>query len=116
MHYLLNENELLHSRFFIFFLIFTNQTKFEAKKEKEFHPHKVDKWLSGSNLKNFHKIDEKSKQYEDSKSQASDFQNHEVLLHQFLEESHPYLTENHKLYKKYPDLTKSNRDSRRAQN
>lgn len=100
MNYLLNENDVLHSRFLVFFLCCANQTKFDSKKEKEYDPQKAKKWMSGNNLKKSQKVEEKNKQLEEIKAPVSDHPTPEEQLHLFLEEAHPYLTENHKLYKK----------------
>lgn len=103
MNYLLNEDEVLHSRFLIFFLSCTNQTKFDSKREKEFNPKKNDKWLSGpspTKPKKGSKLEEGSKEIDDTRCSMNDHLNSEVQLHQFLEEVHPSLAQGQKLYKK----------------
>jgi hypothetical protein len=99
MNYLLNEDEVLHSRFLIFFLSCTNQTKFDAKRQKEFNKsRKSDKWLSGNSKK--HYVEEGKKESEDTKLPYSDKKSPDDDLNQFLGEAGYNLIECQKLYKK----------------
>ncbi len=99
MNYLLNEDEVLHSRFLIFFLSCTNQTKFDAKREKEFNKsRKSEKWLSGHGKK--HYVEEVKKENEDAKLPYNEKANPEDDLNQFLNEAGYNLVECQKLYKK----------------
>jgi hypothetical protein len=99
MNYLLNEDECLHSRFLIFFLSCANQTKFEAKKEKEYNKSKKsDKWLHGHNKK-YH-VEETKKENEDRMFSNPEQQSPEDNINQFLGEAGPNLVECQKLYKK----------------
>ena len=103
MNYLLNENEVLYSKFLIFFLSCTNQTKFFTRKEKEYNPHKSEKWL-GSVMKKFATSNVKERDTPQIRPPPSEQQNSEVMLHIFLEEAHPHLTANTKLYSKWVNL------------
>lgn len=103
MNYLLTEDEVLYSRFLIFFLSCTNDTKFLAKKEKEFHPgkNKSDGWSISDALKKPFS----SQGREEAKPELSPAQLEQISieenLHKFLEEAHPYLNGNYKHYAKY---------------
>lgn len=102
MNYLLTENEVLFSRFLIFFLSCTNETKFLAKKEKEYYPNKTksENWSMSNVLKKpfFTQAREELKQ--DSVLQKSEQPSINENLHIFLEEAHPYLNGNFKHYSK----------------
>ena len=99
MNYLLSENEVLHSRFLIFFLSCTNQTKFEAKREKEYNKsRKSDKWLHGNGNKK-QTLEGEKKGLEDTRLPNPE-QNPEDNLNQFLSEAGLNLSECHKLYKR----------------
>jgi hypothetical protein len=103
MNYLLTEDEVLFSRFLIFFLSCTNQTKFRAKKEKEYNPSKSESWLMSNVLKKPFFLQPKPEaKPEEPQYQVSEQQNPNVDLglHIFLEEAHPYLSGNAKLYSK----------------
>ena len=98
MNYILNEDVCLHSRFLVFFLSCTNQTKFDAKREKEFNKYKKgDKWLSGHSKK--HHQEEIKKESEDRMFSKTEAQNPEDNINQFLEEAGPNIIECQKLYK-----------------
>lgn len=101
MNYLLTENEVLYSRFLIFFLSCTNETKFLAKKEKEFHPskNKTENWSMSNVLKKPFFLQAKDElKKEDNPSQQEP--SVDEMLHKFLEEAHPYLNGNYKHYSK----------------
>ena len=103
MNYLLTEDEVLFSRFLIFFLSCTNQTKFQAKKEKEYHPNKSENWLMSNVLKKpfFLQAKPETKLEEPQQQTAENLNpNADLGLHIFLEEAHPYLSGNAKLYSK----------------
>lgn len=98
MNYLLTENSVLHSRFLIFFLSCTNMKKFYDKKEKEYKKEEGFKWFDGKNSK-FESTEtpsqsERPKDLNSIESQQSE----ERSLHLFLEEAHPHVMANSKLY------------------
>jgi hypothetical protein len=103
MNYLLTEDEVLFSRFLIFFLSCTNQTKFQVKKDKEYHPSKSENWLMSAVLKKPFFLQSKAEVKPEEAQQAVSDQlnpNADLGLHIFLEEAHPYLSGNVKLYTK----------------
>lgn len=102
MNYLLTEDEVLYSRFLIFFLSCTNQTKFRAKKDKEYNPNKSENWLMSNVLKKPFFLQTKVEEKQEPQELVTDQQNPnaDLDLHIFLEEAHPYLSSNVKLYSK----------------
>lgn len=99
MNYLLNEDEVLHSRFLIFFLSCANQQKFEAKREIEFtKAKKTDKWLHGSRKR--HNGEETKKENEDRMFATKEQPSPEDQINQFLGDAAPNLIECQSLYKK----------------
>jgi len=112
MNYLLTENEVLFSRFLIFFLSCTNMQKFYTKKDKEFNP-KSDRILetAGARFSPTQtptlKMKEKEKGGKEKNKEVSlkameeeDVNNEQIKLHLFLEEAKPHLLSNYKQYSK----------------
>lgn len=113
MNYLLTENDVLFSRFLIFFLSCTNMQKFYTKKDKEFNP-KSDKILESAAVKFSPTLTplqkQREKQEKESKQSAlsvslkgiedEDAQNEQIKLHLFLEEAKGHLLGNYRQYSK----------------
>lgn len=100
MNYLLTEDEVLYSRFLIFFLSCTNEMKFDAKKQKEYHPSKSDNWLMSNVLKKPFFTQAKEESKNEQAEIVAEQPNADLGLHIFLEEAHPYLSGNKKLLSK----------------
>lgn len=100
MNYLLTEDEVLYSRFLIFFLSCTNTTKFLAKKEKEYCPSKSENWVMSNVLKKPFFLQASPEEKQEPEQVLSDQPNADLNLHIFLEEAHPYIGGNKKLYSK----------------
>jgi len=49
MNYLLTEEQILESKFFLFFISCSNLVKFYTKKDKEYNPKAWEKWISSNN-------------------------------------------------------------------
>ena len=102
MNYLLTEDEVLYSRFLIFFLSCTNDTKFLAKKDKEYQHGKntSESWSMSNVLKKpFFSREREVVQQQPTLAQQEQI-SIEENLHKFLEEAHPYLNGNFKQYSK----------------
>lgn len=112
MNYLLTENDVLFSRFLIFFLSCTNMQKFYTKKDKEFNP-KSDRIIetAADRFSPTHtptlKQKEKQKDNKVVEKEVSlktiedeENQNEQIKLHLFLEESKPHLLSNYQQYSK----------------
>lgn len=103
MNYLLTEQEVLYSRFLIFFLSCSNMQKFYSKREKEYHRTSGDKWL-GSVTKKFD--DAHSNQSHSQQSQLKEPStelDEDSTLHLFLEDIQATFLANKSQYLKAVD-------------
>lgn len=110
MNYLLTENDVLFSRFLIFFLSCTNMQKFYTKKEKEFNP-KSDRILetAAARFSPTHTpaLKQKEKGGKEIEKEVSlktiedeDNANEQIKLHLFLEEAKSHVLSNYQQYSK----------------
>jgi len=102
MNYLLTEEQVLDSKFFLFFISCCNLVKFYAKKDKEYNPKVWEKWVSTkteipAKPKNPQREAIPVKRPEYSSKEESQKAGDSMKMHHFLEGCSPILLSHHKV-------------------